>query len=300
MKNNKRKKKYTLVALIFISECFLCSCGLVNEIMNASGNNKTPHASERPLLVGMQSYDQKDNALETWDYSYDEKDRLIGMVRKQANPDSGEMTLFETDSYEYFENGTYKQTIVYHIDSGEKHVITLDENNREIYNITDILVNGNSIHTEYATEYETKKGMETATIKTVGTDYYYTTTKTFNEHGDATVYVISDSEGSKSTYSDEYTYDKAGRIINIVQTDDAGFKMITTYEYESDNKKPAYETKETLLGLPGSELSVSKMKINYVYDGNANLVEENYEYEKVAATADSENLLGKVVYIYQE
>lgn len=292
------KKKYVFVGFAMICVCMLLhGCGLVEKSESGTGQL---HVSKKPLLESMQSYDEKDNALETWAYSYDDQDRLIGMVRKQANPDNGEMTLFETDTYEYFEDGTYKQTIEYHIDSGEKHVITYDSEERQIYNITDIIVKGNSIHTEYDTKYETKKGMQVATTTTVGSDYYYTTTETFNEHGDVVVWEISDSEGNKSTYSDEYTYDQAGRMVSRVQSDGAGLKTINNYEFEGNSKTPAYETRESLLGLPGSELTASKMKISYNYDEGGNLVEEIYEYEKLTDAVDPEHLLGKVVYTYQK
>lgn len=299
------KKIYIIAALAIAGACFMCGCGtqdaaeLGKQLMDGSIGS-TSHACDRPLLERAESYDTDGNPLETWEYSYDEKDRISQVIRKQFHSDAGELVLFETDDFEYVKDGTYKETIHYSIESEETHSITYDAKDREIYHITDVNYDGNKTHVEFATQYDKIKDTEVATVKAVDSDYSYVTEKIYNKQGDVISYKLIDPEGTESTYTTEYVYDKQGRMLSQTQSDGAGMRTTETYEYEGRFDKPSCEVKETFLGSEDMEVTVSKQTRTFVYDAQGHMMEERYAYDDAAKQEGTTGRLGKILYFYEE
>lgn len=102
-----------------------------------------------------------------------------------------------------------------------------------------------------------------------GDKTYTSATYEYDEAGNITIKKDLDSDGDVNTTT-TYEYDERGNLILIdCDKDASGYDYKMEYEYDSEDRKVKYKY---------SSLSV-KRTIEYVYDGDDNVIEENNKYQ---------------------
>lgn len=203
---------------------------------------------------GVYTYDGKGNLMQqavtyndtllTYDYTYDDKNRLIKAVYSEA----GEEISF--NDYEYDENGllvreAYVEGDIVHYN----YMNSYDANGKLIKAESD----GEEFDYEYTYTYNDKGDWEQSTgrVLEAGTVvYWYVNDYTYNTAGQLTKKVLTeDGEISETT---DYTYDNAGNCIKEECTYPDGSKQVFTREFDANGNV----SKEVLIHSDGTEESV--------------------------------------------